>query len=153
MSWSISASGKAKDVLEAIDKQIQAEIAYAEKWVADEVPIIRAHLNAFRQFLSAKLSNLGSTGGVEVTAWGHKAEGAVHNMEMRIKPLAEEVIQNLTPEEEAAQAEAEKLAKEAETVVKNETETSLADIKQTVHDLSDPPAEVALPPNGDSSSR
>lgn len=110
MSWSFSFRGKASEVLQKIDEQITKEIRYAEEYWKKEAHIIRDHLHAFRQFLSVKLSNLGSSSLVSVEAWGHKSEGEVHQMEMRIRPHVEEVIQKV---EETG----EKLKEGAEAVV------------------------------------
>lgn len=85
MSWSFSHAGKPVKVLEDIDKSVTEIVKDHEKFWPKEANVMREHLHALRQFLTTKLSNLGSNGEVMVKAWGHKSEGEVHEIGMAIE--------------------------------------------------------------------
>lgn len=87
VSHSFTAKGAASAVLESIETQLKAIYKNLEETAAKEEPIIKAHLQALFHFLTQKLSNLGSKAHVEVTVIGHKAEGAVHEMDLKIRHL------------------------------------------------------------------
>jgi hypothetical protein len=85
MSWSITAKGAPSHVLESLDTQAKAIILNIEKNAEKDGNYIKTHLEALMHFFSSKLSNTGSAGHVEVTAVGHKAEGMVHELDLKIK--------------------------------------------------------------------
>jgi hypothetical protein len=119
MSWSITAKGAAGTVLQSLEAQIAAIKKNLEDEATKEWPIVKAHLEAMLQFLSGKLSNLGSAAHVEVTADGHKAEGMVHEMDLKIRHVELPKIEAEIPKvEEKVSTEATKVA---ETVSKVET--------------------------------
>lgn len=109
MTWSVTAKGAAMAVLASIEKQTEAVLKNLEEIKAKEEPIIKAHIKAFMQFLSAKLSNLGSESHVEVTAVGHKAEGMVHELDLKIRQVE-------PPVAAAVEADASKVVSEVKTV-------------------------------------
>ena len=85
MSWSVTAKGLPSRVLQSIEVQIGAVAKNLEEIKAKEEHVIKAHLGGMMQFLSQHLSNSASNAHVEVTAVGHKSEGMIHEIELKIR--------------------------------------------------------------------
>ena len=85
MSWSVTAKGLPSRVLQSIETQLSAVAKNLEEIKAKEEHVIKAHLGGMLQFLSQHLSNSASEAHVEVTAVGHKSEGMIHELELKIR--------------------------------------------------------------------
>jgi hypothetical protein len=116
MTWSITAKGAAGTVLQSLEAQIVAIKKNLEAEATKEWPIVKAHLEAMLQFLSGKLSNLGSAAHVEVTAVGHKTEGMVHELDLKIRHVELPKIEaEISKVEEKVSTEAAKVAETVST--------------------------------------
>lgn len=85
MFWSVTAKGLPSHVLQSIETQLGAVVKNLEEIKAKEEHVIKAHLGGMMQFLSQHLSNSASKAHVEVTAVGHKSEGMIHELGLKIR--------------------------------------------------------------------